>query len=40
LVAPAHAPLPAGVRELARDEREWVAVKESAASAPVPLRRR
>ena len=40
LVAPAHAPLPAGVRELARDEREWVAVKERAASAPVPLRRR
>lgn len=40
LVAPAHAPLPAGVRELARDEREWVAVKEGGASAPVPLRRR
>jgi hypothetical protein len=40
LVAPAHASLPAGVRELARDAREWVAVNEGAVSAPVALRRR
>ncbi len=29
LVAPAHAPLPDGVRELARDERHWVAEREA-----------
>lgn len=41
LVAPAHARVPAGVRELARDAHEWVAECVSAAgSAPVPLRRR
>jgi hypothetical protein len=32
-------PLPAGLRELARDEREWVAVRES-ISRPVELTRR
>jgi hypothetical protein len=30
LVAPAAAPLPAGVRELARDERHWVVEKSAA----------
>jgi hypothetical protein len=39
LVAPAWAPLPTGVRELARDERHWVAERDAAASAPVALRR-
>lgn len=36
LVAPAAAPLPPGVRELARDDRHWVAEK---VSDVVPLRR-
>jgi hypothetical protein len=40
LVAPAHAPVPVGVREIARDAREWVAVKTDAPSAIVPLQRR
>lgn len=40
LVAPADAPLPAGVRELARDAQEWVAEGEGGVSAPVALRRR
>jgi uncharacterized protein YbaR (Trm112 family) len=43
LVAPAHAPVPAGIRELARDAREWVGERDAtvpAASAPVTLRRR
>ena len=41
LVAPAAIPVPAGIRELARDEREWVGAAEGdAATAPVPLRRR
>ena len=39
LVAPSSAPLPPGVRELARDERHWVAERDAAASAPVALRR-
>ncbi len=38
LVAPASAPLPAGVRELARDELEWVAERLS-EPVVVPLRR-
>jgi hypothetical protein len=45
LVAPASAPLPEGVRELARDAAEWVAEATSAVRAEgdgplVPLRRR
>ena len=40
LVAPTTAPLPTGVVELARDEREWVAEVQSAASGLIPLRRR
>lgn len=40
LVAPADAPLPAGVRELARDAHEWVAEGEGGVSLPVTLRRR
>lgn len=40
LVAPADAPLPAGVRALARDAAEWVAEGDGGVSAPVPLRRR
>ena len=41
LVAPADAPLPSGVCELARDERHWVAERESAVlSELVPLRRK
>ena len=40
LVAPAHVPFPAGVRELARDERHWVAERETGVvSELVPLRR-
>ena len=42
LVAPADAPAPAGVRELARDARHWVAERETgpASAGPVvPLRR-
>ncbi|MEO6446090.1 MAG: hypothetical protein ABIZ91_02350 [Gemmatimonadaceae bacterium] len=39
LVAPASVPLPAGVKELARDDREWVAEAEGSTSAPVRLRR-
>jgi len=37
LVAPAGAPLPAGVRELARDPRHWVAEREVPPSPPVRL---
>lgn len=40
LVAPAAAPLPAGVRELARDAAEWVAEATGPASGLVALRRR
>lgn len=38
VVGPADAPLPAEVRELARDDRHWVGEREATASAPVPLR--
>ncbi|HTK48794.1 MAG TPA: hypothetical protein VL328_12535 [Gemmatimonadaceae bacterium] len=37
LVAPVHAALPAGVRELARDARVWVAEREATPSAPITL---
>jgi hypothetical protein len=43
LVAPAATGVPAGIRELARDAREWVGARDAAvpaASAPVSLRRR
>jgi hypothetical protein len=41
LIAPADASLPEGVRELARDERHWVAEREAGlVSEMVPLRRR
>ncbi len=40
LVAPAHAPIPAGMRELARDATEWVAETTTRASGLVELRRR
>lgn len=40
LVAPADAPIPAGMRELARDETEWVAETTVRASGLVELRRR
>ena len=39
VLAPASAPVPHGLRELARDDDEWVAVVETSASAPVSLRR-
>jgi hypothetical protein len=38
LVAPSSAPLPAGVREVARDAEQWVAEKD-AVSATISLRR-
>lgn len=37
LVAPVATRPPFGVEELARDDRQWVAVKQDAASAPVQL---
>jgi len=37
LVAPAHALVPEGVRELARNEHVWVGERETASSAPVRL---
>jgi len=37
LVAPAQAPVPEGVRELARDEHVWVGEREVPPSAPVRL---
>lgn len=41
MVAPAVAPVPDGMVELARDERYWVAVREGgSASAPVQIARR
>jgi uncharacterized protein YbaR (Trm112 family) len=40
IVAPAHIPLPSGVRELARDDAEWVAEVTTRASGLVELRRR
>jgi len=39
LVAPAHMPVPDGVRELARDDREWVGEVIAQASGLVELRR-
>ncbi len=39
LVAPARARVPDGARELARDERHWVAERDAPAGAVVPLRR-
>lgn len=38
LVAPVSVPLPAGVRELARDDRQWVAERVG-GGVPIPLRR-
>jgi uncharacterized protein YbaR (Trm112 family) len=38
LLAPARTPLPAGLTELARDERHWVAVKQAATGPVVQLR--
>ncbi|WP_310569782.1 hypothetical protein [Gemmatimonas sp.] len=40
LVAPADAPLPDGMRELARDDSEWVAETTMRASGLIELRRR
>jgi uncharacterized protein YbaR (Trm112 family) len=40
LVAPRHLEVPAGVNELARDDREWVAARAAVASRPVQLSRR
>jgi hypothetical protein len=40
LVAPVGVALPAGVHELARDARHWVAEREAAPTAPVTLARR
>ena len=40
LVAPVEAPIPAGMRELARDATEWVAETTARASGLVELRRR
>lgn len=40
LVAPASAPLPAGVRELVRDDAEWVAEATGPTGGLVALRRR
>ncbi|MGZ8493862.1 MAG: hypothetical protein ACXWZS_16790 [Gemmatirosa sp.] len=40
LVAPVHVPVPDGVRELARDDRDWVAERDaSMVSPPIALRR-
>ena len=39
LVAPESAPLPSDVKELARDERLWIAVRDQAPSGLVALRR-
>jgi hypothetical protein len=40
LVAPVGAVMPLGMEELARDARQWVAVKRDVLSAPVTLGRR
>jgi hypothetical protein len=40
LLAPVDATLPFGMEELARDDRQWVAMKRDALSAPVTLDRR
>lgn len=37
IVAPAELALPMGVRELARDEVDWVGERESSATAPIAL---
>lgn len=39
VVAPAAAPLPPGLRELARDDHQWVAQVESPVSRPVTIAR-
>lgn len=39
LVAPADAPVPAGITVLARDARQWVGEAGALSSPPVPLRR-
>ena len=39
VLAPVQVPVPVGLRELARDDTEWVAVVETPVSAPVGLRR-
>lgn len=39
MIAPADVPVPDDVRELARDEDEWVGEVRVAASGLVPLRR-
>jgi hypothetical protein len=40
IVAPVHAPLPANVKELARDDRQWVAEVTEVLSAPIRIQRR
>lgn len=40
LVAPASAPVPDEIRELARDDRDWVGERQVGATPPVTLRRR
>ncbi|MEP6763465.1 MAG: hypothetical protein ABJB66_04090 [Gemmatimonadaceae bacterium] len=40
LVAPIHEPVPAGMRELVRDDAVWVAERQVTVSQPVELRRR
>ena len=37
LLAPVATPLPAGIRELARDDRQWVGEREAGISKPVRL---
>jgi uncharacterized protein YbaR (Trm112 family) len=37
LVAPAHAPVPEGVREMARDDRLWIAERDADAPASRPV---
>ena len=39
LLAPAEAPVPPDLTELARDPRQWLAERGTVASAPVPLAR-
>ena len=39
LLAPARAPVPDGVRELARDARQWVATRENSAGPVLQLSR-
>lgn len=40
LVAPATCAVPRGMTELVRDDRDWVATRDAAASAPVGITRR